>query len=158
MIEPEWVIWNGSLGVIDLVAIGSVEAGEGGRRACLAPPYDSVGPFGLDQLEAEGAIAFGACIVMSRERWRLDQLRLRIEARRARRAFLSRSEPDDDHEEHREALGLPLEGALAPAEINASFRRRAKSAHPDAGGSAEDYRRIADARDALLKRFSAPPA
>jgi len=46
-----------------------------------------------------------------------------------------------------------MEGALKPSEINAAFRRLAKTAHPDAGGSGEHYRRIADARDALLRQF-----
>jgi len=60
---------------------------------------------------------------------------------------------DDDAEEHREVLNLPMEGALKPSEINAAFRRLAKTAHPDAGGSGEQYRRIAEARDVLLKQF-----
>jgi curved DNA-binding protein CbpA len=46
-----------------------------------------------------------------------------------------------------------MEGALKPSEINAAFRRLAKTAHPDAGGSGEHYRRIAEARDVLLKQF-----
>lgn len=50
-------------------------------------------------------------------------------------------------------IGPIEEGALKPAEINAAFRRLAKTAHPDAGGSDEHYRRIAEARDALLEQF-----
>ncbi len=46
-----------------------------------------------------------------------------------------------------------MEGALKPSEINAAFRRLAKTAHPDVGGSGEHYRRIAEARDVLLKQF-----
>ena len=47
-----------------------------------------------------------------------------------------------------------MEGALKPSEINAAFRRLAKIAHPDAGGSDEQYRSITDARDALLEQFA----
>jgi curved DNA-binding protein CbpA len=47
-----------------------------------------------------------------------------------------------------------MEGALKTAEINAAFRRLAKIAHPDAGGSDEHYRSITEARDALLKQFA----
>jgi curved DNA-binding protein CbpA len=36
---------------------------------------------------------------------------------------------------------------------DAAFRRLAKTAHPDVGGSNERYRRIASARDALLEPF-----
>ncbi len=146
----EWVVWNGSIGILDTVTLGLVEAGGGGRRAFLAPPYQVVGPFDLDELETLGRIAFGACIVMSRRRWQEDQVELRREAQAQRRALLMRMQVDDDDAEHREALDLPLEGALDAAEINAAFRRAAKTAHPDAGGSAETYRRITEARDALL--------
>jgi hypothetical protein len=152
--EEEWVVWNGSLGILVTAAIGRIERGEDGRRACLAAPYDVVGPFSLDELETQGRVAFGACLVMSRRRWREDQVRLRIEGRETRRAFLSRLDAGEDDLAHREALELPIEGALEPSEINAAFRRLAKSAHPDAGGSNEDYRRIAAARDALLERFA----
>ena len=92
---------------------------------------------------------------MSRQRWQEDQVDLRLEAREKRRAFLFQPDFDDgDQEEHREVLNLPMEGALKPSEINAAFRRLAKTAHPDAGGSGEHYRRIAEARDALLEQFA----
>lgn len=148
--QEQWVIWNGSLGILDMAAIGQIEDGEGSSRAFLAPPYDVVGPFSLDELETRGWIAFGECRVMSRRRWQEDQVELRAEARENRRAFWSRIGFNDDNEEHREVLELPMERALAPSEINAAFRRLAKTAHPDAGGSGERYRRIAAARDALL--------
>lgn len=149
--KEEWVVWNGSLGILVMAAIGQIEHGENGRSACLAPPYDVVGPFSLDDLETQGRIEFGACLVMSRERWQQDQVDLRVEARRKRRAFVFQADFDDD-QEHREALNLPMEGPLEPSQINAAFRQMAKTAHPDAGGTDEDYRRIADARDALLKQ------
>ena len=102
-----------------------------------APPYGVVGPFSLDELETRGRIAFGECLVMSRRRWREDQVDLRREGRERRRAFLFQLNFDDDDQEHREVLNLPMEGALKPSEINAAFRRLAKTAHPDAGGSDE---------------------
>jgi hypothetical protein len=150
--KQEWVVWNGSLGVLDTVRIGRIEADEGGRSAYLAPPYSVVGPFSLDELEAKGRIAFGACLVMSRQRWQEDQVELRREAQEKRRAALVRR--DFDEEELRETLNLPLEGALKPSDINAAFRQLAKTAHPDAGGTNEAYRRIAEARDALLEHFA----
>jgi len=150
--KGEWVIWNGSLGILDMATTGRTEDGEGGRRTFLAPPYDVVGPFSLDELEARGRIAFGECLVMSRRRWQEDQVGLRSEAREKRRAFLFRLAFNEDDSEQREILNLPREGALGPSEINTAFRRLAKTAHPDAGGSDEHYRRIAEARDALLKQ------
>ena len=90
--KEEWFVWNGSIGILDSVTIGAVEHGAGGRSAFLAPPYDVVGPFSLDELETRGRIAFGACLVMSRERWREDQVELRREGQEKRRAFLLRME------------------------------------------------------------------
>ncbi|MCI4678566.1 J domain-containing protein [Rhodoblastus acidophilus] len=147
----EWVVWNGSLGVLDMAALGRVEHDAAGRNAWLAAPYDVVGPFNLDELEAMGRVAFGACLVMSRRKWREDQIELRIEAREKRRAFAQRFVERDDEDAHRETLDLPLEGVLSAAEINAAFRRLAKTAHPDAGGDHDAYIRLAAARDALLK-------
>ena len=153
--NEEWVVWNGSLGVLIMAAIGHIEDVDGGRRACLAPPWDVVGPFDLDQLEAQGRIAFGECLVMSRTRWRKDQVELRREGMEKRRAIFARLNVDHDVQEHRETLDLPKEGALEPSQVNAAFRRLAKTAHPDAGGNNENYRRITEARDALLARFVA---
>jgi hypothetical protein len=67
--KEEWVIWNGPLGVLDMVTIGRIEDADSGRTAFLAPPYGVVGPFSLDELETQGRIVFGACLVMSRRRW-----------------------------------------------------------------------------------------
>ncbi|CCE00419.1 molecular chaperone DnaJ [Bradyrhizobium sp. STM 3809] len=149
----EWVIWNGSMGIVDTVRLGTIIDGAAGRLASLAPPYDVVGPFSLDELETRGRISFGACLVMSQQRWREDQDGLRIAARAARRAWLDQLTQDEDDEAHRALLDLPLRGSLTATEINAGFRRLAKSAHPDAGGSNERYRRISEAREALLAQL-----
>ena len=148
----EWVVWNGSMGILVTAALGRIEDSEGGRLGFLAPPYDIVGPFSLDELQTRGRIAFGACLVMSRRRWRDDQVELRREARKMRRAFLIAPDAGDDRR-LREVLDLPVQGTLEPSQIRRAFRRLAKSAHPDAGGSDERYRRIAEARDALLGQF-----
>ena len=131
--KQEWVIWNGSLGVLDMVTLGRIEDGEDGRSAFLAAPYGVVGPFSLDELETEGRITFGACLVMSRQRWQTDQVDLRREAQELRRRQMFRLDPEDEHD-YREILNLPMKGALQAADINSAFRRLAKTAHPDAGG------------------------
>lgn len=149
--KEEWVIWNGALGILDMVTIGRIEGDGAGRSAFLAPPYAVVGPFSLDELETQGRIGFGECLVMSRLRWQQDQVELRVAAQKKRRAFLFQASFEADDKEHRETLDLPMEGVLEPAQVNAAFRRLAKTAHPDAGGSDARYRRIAEARDALLE-------
>lgn len=48
-------------------------------------------------------------------------------------------------------LGLPVEGPLAAADIHKAYRRMAKKAHPDRGGSKKEFLRLVRAHDALLK-------
>jgi hypothetical protein len=150
--KEQWVVWNDSFGILDLATIGHIEEDASGRRAFLAPPYGVVGPFDLAELETRGRIAFGECLVMSRSRWREDQVDLRLAARAKRRAFVFSPQVEGGERRRRETLDLPMAGALEPSQINAAFRRLAKTAHPDAGGSDEHYRRIAEARDVLLEK------
>src|SRR5450631_171980 len=52
---------------------------------------------------------------------------------------------------HRQLLGLPLGRRLSGAEIHRAYQRAAKSAHPDAGGSAGRFLELSAARDALMQ-------
>ena len=54
-------------------------------------------------------------------------------------------------ERHRQLLGLPLDSRLTLAEIHRAYKRVAKSAHPDAGGSAQQFQALSAAREALMK-------
>ncbi|MBS1214232.1 MAG: heat shock protein DnaJ protein [Proteobacteria bacterium] len=151
-----------------MATIGRVEVGTGGRRAWLDRPFDMVGPISLDELETRGRIAFAACIVMSRQRWQDDQVVLRREAHERRRAAQERLHEEHarfhrgrgrrrihgqqlDERQHRETLDLPIDGKLKPSQIKAAFRRLAQKAHPDVGGSHEQFIRITKARNALLE-------
>ena len=169
--EQEWVIWNGDHGLVTVVTIDRVELGAGGRMAWLDEPFDMVGPFSLDELETHGRITFAACIVMSRQRWQDDQVELRrasLEIRRATQkrmneefarssgnhaGYQDKRKPFDERE-HRETLNLPIDGKLESRQINAAFRRLAQKAHPDIGGSNEQFVRITEARNALLEYIS----
>ncbi len=167
--EQLWVIWNGSFGVVDTVTIGLIQASPQARYAWLEEPYDMVGPFNLDELEMNGWIGFEACTVMSRQKWRDDQVELRRESLKLRRAAQERlsdyqaqvnsgrfrqsgPEPRLSDRRHRETLHLPLDGLLEAPQIKAAFRRLAQKAHPDVGGSHEQFIRITEARNALLER------
>ncbi len=169
--EEEWVVWNGAHGLVTTVTIGRIEIAAGGRNAWLDEPFDMVGPFSLDELEKHGRIGFAACIVMSRQRWQDDQVELRRESLEMRRAAEQRMNEEFerlysgrgrhqsnrklfDERQHREALKLPVDGTLEPSQIKAAFRRLAQKAHPDAGGSNEQFVRITEARNALLDYIS----
>ncbi|WP_027853176.1 J domain-containing protein [Marinobacterium litorale] len=169
--EEYWVIWNGEMGAVDTVTIGCVETTDSGRNAWLDEPYDMVGPISLDELEHSGRIHFAACMVMSRQRWQADQVVLRQESiklrreaqRRAAEAFarfnerrMAQPSPFEQYSErkHRELLKLPVEGHLKAKEIKTAYRRLAQKAHPDTGGTQEQFVRITEARDALLAAAS----
>jgi len=152
--KQQWVLWNGSLGMLVLVELGRVEEGQAGY---LEAPFDFVGPLPLDELETRGRIAFGACLIMTRKKWREDQVELRRDSQeqhraQARRLSLLLQRPSGDDARYRDILKLPHDGVLEVAEIKTAFRRLAKTTHPDGGGSSEQFRRITEARDALLER------
>ncbi len=166
--EEQWVIWNGSYGIVDTVTISRIEVGSNSREAWLNEPYDMVGPFSLDELETGGQISFAACVVMTRQRWQEEQVALRRESLEKRRQaqkemfeeFARYNERRSQRRNHfrqfnekqqRELLNLPLDGALEAAQIKAAFRQLAKKAHPDVGGSHEHFILITEARNALLE-------
>lgn len=169
--DDEWVIWNGGLGVVTTATLGRVEVGPGGRTAWLEEPFDMVGPFDFDELETHGRISFAACIVMSRQRWQDDQAALKRESIHLRRAAQERMHEEFarffgrqsrhhskrqpvDEREHREALNLPASGKLERRQVNTAYRRLAQKAHPDVGGSHEQFVRITKARTVLLETIS----
>ena len=166
--EEELVIWNAEHGLVTTVLIGHIE---NGRLAWLDEPFDMVGPFSLDELEAHGRIQFAAAIIMSRHRWQQDQVELRRESLKIRRATQQRMNEEYAHYTgndsgyqdkrkpfnerlHRETLNLPIDGKLESRQVNAAFRRLAQKVHPDVGGSNEQFVRIMEARNALLEYIS----
>jgi hypothetical protein len=54
---------------------------------------------------------------------------------------------------HRHVLQLPSGGALLKSKIEQAFKLCAKSAHPDAGGSDEQFKQLLAARDALVQSW-----
>jgi hypothetical protein len=51
----------------------------------------------------------------------------------------------------RQRLGLPFDARLSRAEIHRAWKRLAKTAHPDGGGSEREFLELSAARDALVK-------
>lgn len=59
------------------------------------------------------------------------------------------------HDRHCQALGLPFGRRLSAPEIHDAYKRAAMHVHPDHGGTARDFVRIAAAREALIKEGQA---
>lgn len=85
-----------------------------------------------------------------------DALHALAQPRFGRRAFRPAGGPTrsaaDAELFGRRTLGLPEHGELAAPAILAAFKRAAKAAHPDLGGSTEAFATVMAARDSLLKR------
>jgi len=54
-------------------------------------------------------------------------------------------------ERYRQMLGLPHGPRLSAPEIHQAWKRAAKSAHPDGGGSTQRFQELSAARDALIR-------
>jgi len=168
--DEHWVIWNSAYGIVDTVALGRVEHGQNGAHAWLGEPYDMVGPFSLNELEVNGQINFAACTVMSRQRWKMDQVKLRQESlkkrREAQRLFEERIRENSykrmrssgfmslSEKECRALLNLPVSGVLKSSQIKTAYRKLVKKTHPDVGGSQEEFVQMTQARDILLECFA----
>jgi DnaJ domain len=64
----------------------------------------------------------------------------------------ARPKPLSAEERARRLLQLPLDKSLAQPEIRRAFRRAAKMAHPDVGGSEEAFRELIAAHEMLMDR------
>lgn len=165
--EDQWVIWNSAYGICDTVTIAPMQTDNGHRDVWLEEPYEMAGPFSLDELEKNGQVRFAACIIMSREKWQENQVSLRhaslhqraqaqkdafeeLNRANARRRKGSNSFQHYNEKEYRKLLKLPTDEILQASKIKAAFRKLAKEAHPDVGGTHEEFVRITEARDILL--------
>jgi len=163
-IDKQWIIWNSSLGIRDFVMIDRVESSKNGREAWLEEPYDIVGPFSMDDLECNGKIHFAKCIVMSREHWNKDQQLFREESFKRQRIIREKTFQElhrknkirqqgnmSEEKAQRVLLELPQEEILKVSQIKAAFKKIAKQAHPDVGGSHEYFVKISKAKEYLLQ-------
>jgi hypothetical protein len=79
----------------------------------------------------------------------LDALHAITTPRFGKRGAASKSLTPEQH--YRQMLGLPFDRRLANLEIHQAYKRSAKMAHPDMGGSAQAFCELAAARDALIR-------
>ena len=161
--EEEFIIFNASLAVHDIVTIGEIKVENGKTSAWLEEPYEMVGPFNLEELTSDNIISFAQCIVMSTEKWKKERRTL------LQQAFAKQQKIQQEHfenihqynqqkhyndKEYRELLCLPLEGVLEANQIKTAYRKVSKKVHPDLGGSHEEFLRLTSARDTLLKKLT----
>lgn len=161
-LEEYFIIFNSKLGLRDFVTIGEVDFKN--NQVWLDEPYEFVGPLCLEKLCTLGEIGFEACIIMSQDYWKNNQRRLQKESFENQLKFQRQFQKDiNNHNkkrrdldykterENRKLLELPLEGVLEISQIKAAFKKVAKTAHPDVGGTHEMFVKITNAKDALIQ-------
>lgn len=148
----EWVLWNTTTHQSATARIGHFLDFKYGMTAMMEPPFDeTVGAFGLKTLIEEGRTeGHHGWVVFSPSRWIKDEAMLR--AKPKPKTMIWEDSEDRERLQHKQALGLPLSGKITEADIEAAFRARAKSAHPDTGGDAADFRKLTEAKEFLLKQ------
>ncbi len=160
--DVEWIIWNSAIGIRDFVTIGRLDILE--NVAWLESPYQMVGPFSIEELLSQGKISFAECVVMSKQKWQDERESLlsisMMKRNKAQQEFFEELEKQnrrrqrnhtDQLEEYRTVLALPLSGTLEITQIKSAYRKAAKKAHPDAGGTQEMFLQIKEAHDILLE-------
>lgn len=166
-LEDEFIIWNGTFGIRDIVYIGEIKEENGIALIWLDDPYEMVGPLKLEELLTKGEIAFEACIVMTKSQWNLTRDKLQKESykkqqkihqefqekikhnNKKRQSYNSTTEHKSE-KEYRRILSLPLEGKLEISQIKKAYRKIAKTTHPDVGGDHHEFVLITEAKEALL--------
>lgn len=163
--DIEWIIWNSAIGIRDFVTIGEIDTEK--SVAWLESPYQMVGPFSIEDLMTHGEISFAECVVMSKQKWQEDRESLlaisMMRRRKAQQEFFEELEKQNKRkqhnhiyeiEEYRILLELPISGKLEITQIKSAYKKAAKKAHPDAGGTQELFLRIKEAYDTLLETIS----
>ncbi len=120
--------------------------------------------FSVKELMMHGQVSFAECVVMSKQKWQDERESLlsisMVRRRKAQQEFFEELEKQNKRkcqnhtsmiEEYRTVLNLPINGTLKITQIKSAYRKAAKKAHPDAGGTQEMFIRIKDACDALLE-------
>lgn len=162
--DVEWIIWNSSIGIRDFVTIGCIDTDE--NIAWLEAPYQMVGPISIEELMTHGQISFAECVIMSKQKWQDERESLlaisMMKRQKIQQNFFEELEKQNKRkrynhtyelEEYRTLLNLPISGTLEISQIKSAYKKVAKKAHPDAGGTQEMFIRIKEACDALLEQI-----
>jgi hypothetical protein len=159
MADPrEWFVWNAFKGGVETASIAKTKKDKWNTSALLSEPYGitSVQWFNLDELEKTGRVETRGYVILSPEQWAIEREALLEKLTKTKFGRFGALDPLE--KEHRSVLNLPNHGPLSKSEIEYAYRKAAKTSHPDVGGKEERFKRVSQAKDALLQRglFSWP--
>jgi hypothetical protein len=153
--DQEYPVVTQFRGELNYAKIADVRPAKWGRVARLAEPFGSkMGPFNYEDLLNKGRAENQGYTVYTTEFWKSNR---DVEIRKYMKMWFPKGlfEHETNVEEigHRRVLQLPNGGALLKSEIEQAVKLCAKSAHPDAGGSDEQFKQLLAAKDALVQSW-----
>jgi hypothetical protein len=155
MHDEEYPVLTQFKGKLDYSKIGQLRPDKWGRSACLAEPFGSkMGWFNYEDLLQKGRAESQGYTVYTADCWNSNR---DAEITKYMKQWFPKGPfavaRDANEIDHRRLLGLPTAGALLKSEIEQAFRIRARNAHPDSGGSHEDFQKLGAAKDALVRNW-----
>jgi len=155
MTDEEYPVLTQFRGSLDYAKIAEVRNDKYGRSGRLAEPFGSrMGWFSYDDLLKHGRAESQGFCVYTANFWKSNR---DAEIERYMKQWFPKgpfqSATDSKEAEYRRLLALPSASALLKSEIEQAFKIAARRAHPDAGGSGEEFKQLAAAKDALMKRW-----
>jgi hypothetical protein len=151
--NEEYPVLRQFRGTLDYAKIAQIRDDKHGRAAQLAEPFGSkMGWFNYDDLLKRGRAESQGFTVYTPEFWKANR---NAEIERYMKRWFPKgpfhSAPNEA--EYRRLLALPDSGALLKSEIEQAYKVAAKRSHPDAGGSNDEFKQLAAAKDALIERW-----
>jgi hypothetical protein len=155
MHDEEYPVLTQFRGKLDYVKIAELRDDKWGRSALLAEPFGSrMGWFSFEDLLRGGRAESQGYKIYTEEFWKSNR---DAEIARCLKQWFPQGPfvpaADANEAEHRRLIALPTTGVLLKSEIERAFKICARSAHPDSGGSNEQFQKLAAAKEALVQRW-----
>jgi hypothetical protein len=145
-IGTEVMVWTTFRNTSELSTILAISDSKHGRNAKLAAPYNErMGPFSLETLIRDGKVSSRGIDAYTLERWNRDEADVVAKSRK------TSSHGAPDVESAKQLIGLVGDEPLTPQIAGEAFKARAKTLHPDAGGTTAEMQELNEAND-VLKR------
>jgi hypothetical protein len=153
--NDEYPILTQFRGTLNYAKVAETRDGKHGREVRLAEPIGSrMGWFNYDDFLSRGLAESQGFVVYTPEFWKA---RRSAEIERIMKRWFPKgpfhSPANANEAEYRRLLELPETGLLLKSEIEQAFKVAAKRGHPDAGGSNDEFKQLAAARDVLIERW-----
>lgn len=138
------MVWTTFRNTSELSTILEIADSKYGRNAKLAAPYNErMGLFSLDTLIRDGKVSSRGIDAYTLERWKRDQADVVAKSRK------TSSHVAPEVESAKQLIGLVGNEPLTTQTAGKAFKAKAKTLHPDAGGTTAEMQELNEAHDVL---------